>query len=379
MRSTHTLRRFVSFEAARSKWGLDANLEAKAMFPLLHGGSLLAKAHRAVTDYRGRKEFDEDHPLPVVGSKSSELADHHEWTMWDKSLNPLLVTDFTHLPPTPEYFGHRVGFLFPTVGWRASGTSWKFTRSYHKKVRVWKPALWQERNMTPKFQKIPRIAAINPDSRWQGKLQFVDLKLSKIIWAIDCGNLNPNEVLTLNILVDAGVLARSDVVWPGVNLVYDLKAELRYPIHLELQNADSNAIAAVERAGGTFTGTYMSVDGLQHEMEPEKFPTFSDQHMPDRPGFTQLASNPRVRGFLSQWWEDEGKYAHPEAGRRLSHYRQPPHRRDFPATYEEYERVKHTQKWHLGQAGTGTELPVVETNAFEYYAGRPMNQRLQDA
>ena len=231
--------------------------------------------------------------------------------------------------------------------------------------------------MTPKFVSLPRLGAVNPDSRWQGKLQFVDLKLSKIIWAIDCGNLNPNEVLTLNILVDAGVLKQTDIVWPGVNLVYDLKSELKYPVHIELQNAEPKAVAAIERTGGTFTGTYMSLDGLQQEMEPENFPVFSDQHMPDRPGFTQLASNPRVRGFLSQWWEDEGKYAHADAGRRLSHYKAPPHRRDFPATYEEYERVKHTQKWHFGQSGTGTELPMVETSAFEYYAGRPITQSLQ--
>jgi ribosomal protein L15 len=368
--------RWSGFEKGRKMWGLDANLEMKAAFPLLHAGNLTARMHRNPFDYRGRKEFDEDHPLPVLGSRSSTLSDAHEWEQWDKSLNPQLIADFSSLPQTVDYVGRRSGRLFPGVGWRAPGSSWKFTLSYDRKVRKWRPGVWAEKFMTPKWALVPRIAALHPDERFQGKLQFVDLKLSHIVWAIDTDRLNRNEVLTLNILVDAGVLPQTDVVWPGVNLVYDLTADLKYPINIELQNADPEAIAAIERAGGTFTGTYMSIDGLYQEMRPEEYPVFLDQHMPDRPGFTHLSSNPRVRGFLSQWYEEEGKYAHKDAARRLSHYRRPPHRRDFPSTYEEYEQVKHHQKWHLNQSGTGTVLPFVRSNSLE--DARPGNQQLTD-
>ena len=372
LRNTRVSARWASFEQARSAWGLDANFEMKSMFPLLHSGHLLPKALRSYRDYQGRKEFDEDHPLPVMPSKSNVFSDHHDWTVWDRYLNPQLISDFYDLPPTPEYVGPTTGRLIAQVGWRPVGGSHRYSAS--NTHRKYKPGEWAERHMTPKWAIVPRIAAIHPDSRWQGKLQFVDLSLSKIIWAMDTQRLNRNEVITLNILVRAEVIPESDVVWPGINLVYDLKKPLKYPIHLELQNADPEAINAIETAGGTFTGTYMSIDGIYQEMKPEEFPAFQEQNMPDRPGFHSLASNPRVRGFLSQWYEDEGKYAHPDSGRRLAHYVKPPTDRDFPATYDEYERARHQQKWHLGQGGSATILPFVERRAIEDL--RPPAQQL---
>ena len=138
-----------------------------------------------------------------------------------------------------------------------------------------------------------------------------------------------------------------------------------YPLHVELQNASAKAIQLIEEAGGTFTNVYMSHEGLYQELHPEQFPTFLEQDLPERKGLENFATSPRKRGWLAQWYEDESKYAHPEAGRRHAHYVRPPTDRDFPATIEEYELAKHHQKWHLNQPGSATVLPWHHLNTAD--------------
>ena len=152
-------------------------------------------------------------------------------------------------------------------------------------------------------------------------------------------------------------MAPWEVVWPGVKLLAQDLDTLSRPLHIELQQASARAVELIERAGGSFTCTYMSPQGMFQEIFPEEFPIFTDQHMPDRASFESASANPEKRGYLAKWYEDVSKYADPTAGRRLSHFVEPPVDRDFPATLEEYDKVKHHQKWHLGQPGTGTVLP----------------------
>lgn len=154
-------------------------------------------------------------------------------------------------------------------------------------------------------------------------------------------------------------------MWPGVKLVSNGVQGIKRPIHLELQAASREAIAAIEKAGGSFTATYLTPRGFHQELYPERYPTFLDQEMPEKHSFDHVHGVPQERGYLAQWAEEEGKYAHPDSGRRLAHYVQPPHDRDFPATMEEYDQVKHHQKWHLGQSGTGTVLPWNFMNTFD--------------
>lgn len=174
---------------------------------------------------------------------------------------------------------------------------------------------------------------------------------------IDCGKLNRNEVITLYQLVEAGAVAPFEIMWPGMKLAHGNVDRVPYPIHLELQAATPQAIKLIEEAGGSFTCTYLSPDAVYYQTKPEEYPSFLEDRLPPQMVMDRLATSPSSRGYLTQWYEEEGKYAHPEAGRRLSHYVRPPFPRDFPATFDEYERVKHHQKWHLQQPGSGTVLP----------------------
>ena len=356
LKVTSASRRYYLFSKAREGVPLAFN-PAKRIFPLLHSHNLLAKTRNQLKDFNGRKPFDDDHQLPVVGSTLNERTDAHHFNEFDLTVNPQLLVGPEQLRPSPEYVGARTGFLMPVAGWLKVGSTWKYSRAYNDCRRHVAKATWQERNMTPRFMLAPRVCPGGPRNRFEGKLKYSRIQLTKIIWAMDNGRLNRNEVITLYALRQAGVVAEKEIVWPGFVVVAGSVTQLKYPIHLELQCATTRAIQLIEEAGGSFLSCYVSVDGLHQELNPQDFPTFMEQTLPDRRTLELRETNPSRRGFLSQWYADEAKYAHPEAGRRQAHYVKPPTPRDFPATVEEYEMVKHHQKWHLNQPGTGTLLP----------------------
>lgn len=353
---TAVLRRHRLFHPTRQNIPFHNN-SVKNVFPLIYENNLLAKPRNSWEDYEGRREFDEDHPLPVVGTKLNELTTTHKWSHWDQFLNPQITQHERDFTPTPEYVGPRSGHNVIKMGWMKIGGSWKYSRSYNDARRGFAKGQWQERKMTPRFMLAPRVSAGGPRNRYEGKAVFSRLPLMKVLWAIDSGRLNPNEVITLYQLRQARVIADWEVVWPGFVLLAGNLERVPYPLSIELQNASAKAIKLIEEAGGSFTSVYMTHEGLYQEMHPEQFPTFMDQELPEHKGLESFATNPMKRGWLSQWYENESKYAHPEAGRRSAHYVRPPTERDFPATVEEYELVKHHQKWHLNQPGTGTVLP----------------------
>lgn len=354
--STAVALRYRLFHPVRQEVPFNFN-SIKSVFPLIYHNNLLAKPRNSWEDYEGRKEFDEDHPLPVVGTRLNERTTTHKWSHWDQYLNPQLTLSDRHLSPTPEYVGPRSGHNMIKMGWMKIGGSWKYARGYNDSRKGFAKGQWQERKMTPRFMLAPRVSAGGPRNRYEGKAVFSRLSLSKLLWAVDTGRLNPNEVITIYQLRAARVISAAEIQWPGFVLLAGNVEQIPYPLHIELQNASPKAVKLLEEAGGTFTGVYMTHEGLFQELHPEMYPTFMDQELPEKKGLESFATNPKKRGWLAQWYEEESKYAHPEAGRRHSHYIRPPTERDFPATVEEYELVKHHQKWHLNQSATGTVLP----------------------
>ncbi|KAG5482278.1 hypothetical protein LSCM4_05531 [Leishmania orientalis] len=329
----------------------------QSIFPLIYANNLLSKPRLSWKDYEGRKPFDADHPLPVLGTRLNELTTTHKWSHWDQYINPQVTQSWRDLTPSPEYVGPRSGHNVIKMGWMKIGGSWKYSRSYNDARRGFAKGQWQERKMTPRFMLAPRVSAGGPRNRYEGKASFSRLSLSKLLWAVDSGRLNPNETITLYHLRHARVIADHEIVWPGMVLLAGGVERVPYPLHIELQNASAKAIQLLEEAGGTFTNVYMSHEGLYQELHPEEFPSFMEQELPERKGLESFATHTRKRGWLAQWYEDESRYAHPDAGRRNAHYVRPPTDRDVPATIEEYELAKHHQKWHLGQPGSGTVLP----------------------
>lgn len=329
----------------------------KDVFPLIYENNLLAKTRNSWKDFQGRREFDSDHSHPVLGTRLNERTTTHKWSHWDQYINPQVTHSWKNLTPSEEYVGPRSGHNVIKIGWMKIGGSWKYSRGYNDARKGFAKGSWQERKMTPRFMLAPRVSAGGPRNRYEGKACFSRISLSKVLWAIDSGRLNPNEVITLYHLREAKVISEREIIWPGFVLLAGNVESLAYPINIELQNASSKAIKIIQEAGGSFTTVYMTHEGLYRELHPEQFPAFVEAELPEKKGLINFATNSQKNGWLSKWYEEENKYAHPSAGRRASHYVRCPHERDFPATIEEYERVKHHQKWHLNQPGTGDILP----------------------
>ena len=348
----------IIFSPARDRMMFPFN-KITQTFPLIYENNLAFKAGRGFPYYTGVKPVNpERHPHPNLPKvlTNSKIPDY---TPWDMRLCPTLITGRT-LQPTEEFVGRRTGMLLPMVGWVRPGFRRRHAMGYDAKWKYSKYKYlgrWVEYRMTPRWKRSPRVGPSGPGARWQGRLLYSNLPLKKLMWAIETGRLNSNERITLYHLVESKVLAEWEIVWPGIKLVAGELDTLSRPIHIELQQATAKAIELIEKAGGSFTCTYMSPHGMYEEIFPEEFPIFTEQHMPDRRAFETASTNPEVRGYLTKWYESTSKYADPTAGRRLSHYVSPPLRSDFPATLQEYERVKHHQKWHLGQPGTGSILP----------------------
>lgn len=364
MQRTPALLRAFIYSPVREHIGFQYH-PATSMFPLLHSNNLLVKSRNNFKDFEGRKAFDEDHALPTVGTKLNEMTASHNFSSFDMHLNPTLIEGVKSLKPTEEYGGMRSGHFMNHIGWTKIGGSWRYARSYDDKRNQYAVGTWQERKMTPRFMLAPRVSVNGPRARFEGKLNYSSIPLTKLLWAFDTGRLNKNEVITMYHLLHSGVVGKRECVWPGFAVTGGSAKSVPYPIHLELQSVTPRALKLIEEAGGSFTAGYLTGDGIVQEMEPELFPVFPDQHLPQRSHIESTAANPKKRGFLSRWYEDEGKYAHPEAGRRMAHYVRPPQDRDFPTTVEELDMVKHQQKWHLNQSGTGTVLPWHSMNTHD--------------
>ena len=356
--------RFVTFVKPRY-YNPPAQFPVRSVFPLIYSNNLLAKARSKQDEFPGRQGFDDDHQTPVQGSTSTEQAGRFVFNHYELRLNPQLIQTHTDLRSNSEYAGPRSGYLFPQSGWHRPGANWKEAKNFHYIKKGPQKAEWLERKVTPRFMLAPRVCPGGPRSRYEGKLAYSVVSLARILWFIDAGKLNPNEPITMRSLIQAGVVFDRNVLWPGFRLKSYGVSKLPMPLHIELQRADQKSINLIEEAGGTFTAVYLSPEGIHQELNPDQYPTFLDANMPNKLSMDRVMSQPRERGFLSQWVSESSQFAHPDSGRRLAHYVKPPVDRDFPTTFAEYEAVKHHQKWHLNQAGSGTILPWVPMNTLD--------------
>ena len=364
MRTTSTSLRYVTFTKPRY-YNPPAQYPVRSVFPLIYSNNLLSKPRKKLEDFPGRQGFDDDHQAPVMGSTSTEHAGRFVFNHYELRLNPQLIQSHRDLRSNSEYAGPRAGYLFPQTGWHKPGANWKEAKNYHINKKGPIMGEWLERHITPRFMLAPRVCPGGPRSRYEGKLAYSIVSLPRIIWSIESGKLNPNEPITLRTLVEAGVVHDRNVLWPGFKIISGGVTELPMPLHIELQRADQPTINAIEKAGGTFTAVYLSPEGIHQELNPDQYPTFLDADMPNKLSMDRVMSQPKQRGYLSQWVNESSQYAHPDSGRRLAHYVKPPVDRDFPTTFAEYEAVKHHQKWHLNQAGSGTVLPWNYLNTLD--------------
>lgn len=104
---------------------------------------------------------------------------------------------------------------------------------------------------------------------------YEPISLFDIQRLVDTGRLNPDKLIDITALINARLLEPADLLWSedihGLRLVADGANELAQPLNIEMQMADKDAIAAVERLGGQFYSTYFDHHSIQIAVNPIDF------------------------------------------------------------------------------------------------------------
>jgi len=98
-----------------------------------------------------------------------------------------------------------------------------------------------EGGQMPLFRRLPKRGFTSLT-----KGDFVPVNIGRLQGAVDAGRIDPAKIVTIDVLVDAGVVRRAK---DGLRLLAD--GELKAKLNIEAKGASQAAIAAVEKAGGS--------------------------------------------------------------------------------------------------------------------------------
>jgi len=123
-----------------------------------------------------------------------------------------------------------------------SGTG-KTAGSGHKgqKSRSGVSLLGFEGGQMPLYRRLPKRGFNNPFTK-----DFSEINVGKLQAAVDAGKIDPKQAVTGDILLAAGLVARSQ---DGVKLL--AKGEISAKLNIDVARASKAAVAAVEKAGGS--------------------------------------------------------------------------------------------------------------------------------
>lgn len=98
-----------------------------------------------------------------------------------------------------------------------------------------------EGGQMPLYRRLPK-RGFNPIAR----RKFVPVNVGRLQAAVDAGRIDPSKDVTIDVLVEAGVVRRAH---DGLRLLAD--GELKAKLTIVAEHASKAALAAVEKAGGS--------------------------------------------------------------------------------------------------------------------------------
>ncbi|CCK72589.1 mitochondrial 54S ribosomal protein uL15m KNAG_0K02260 [Huiozyma naganishii CBS 8797] len=213
------------------------------------------------------------------------------------SLHPLRCMRAIHLISTLKPAANSTK-SFKRLGRGASSNKGKTSGRGQKGQKArGKVKAWFEGGQTPIYKLFPKIGFTNVHAR-----PLVPLNLERIVWFHRKGrlNLNEGEVLDMKKMRDAGVVTGK--IKYGIKLLARGQFEFNLPWKVEASAASTKAIAAIERAGGSFVARYFSPMCLKAHLSPGWFIKRTGRvPLPARPikrKYIDYYSNPDKRGYL---------------------------------------------------------------------------------
>eukprot|EP01062_Namystynia_karyoxenos_P003038 TRINITY_DN11066_c0_g1_i1.p1 TRINITY_DN11066_c0_g1~~TRINITY_DN11066_c0_g1_i1.p1 ORF type:complete len:616 (+),score=167.20 TRINITY_DN11066_c0_g1_i1:159-2006(+) len=175
------------------------------------------------------------------------------------------------------------------------------------------------------FYKYLPILGWNGWGTKQGEIvvedRYTEVGLDQIQWWIDTGLLNPNETITPGVLVESRAV--DDYHWPGLKLVSGGCTWFSAQVDIEMENADPDAIAAVEANGGTVVTQWRDNEAIVKEKSPWRFSVIQSPPTPPAELLRDVYANEDRRGYLSGFYQ-KVLQANPESPREWSLLRESP-------------------------------------------------------
>jgi large subunit ribosomal protein L15 len=128
--------------------------------------------------------------------------------------------------------------------------------------------------------------------------EMLPINLGTIQMYIDMGRIDPNKVITMRELMEAG-LFKANAVQNGVKLLSNGKEHLTSPIQIDISRASAQAIDALEAIGGQVTTVHYNRLALRQLLRPQKFVDAPVKLARPPPKWQSYYSSWSKRGYLN--------------------------------------------------------------------------------
>jgi large subunit ribosomal protein L15 len=128
--------------------------------------------------------------------------------------------------------------------------------------------------------------------------EMLPINLGTIQMYIDMGRIDPNKVITMRELMEAG-LFKANGVQNGVKLLSNGKEHLTSPVQINISRASAQAIDALEAIGGQVTTVHYNRLALRQLLRPQKFVDAPVKLARPPPKWQSYYSSWSKRGYLN--------------------------------------------------------------------------------
>lgn len=147
--------------------------------------------------------------------------------------------------------------------------------------------------------------------------EMLPINLGTVQMYIDMGRIDPNKVITMRELMEAG-LFKANAVQNGVKLLSNGKEHLTSPVKISISRASAQAIDALEEIGGQVTTVHYNRLALRQLLRPQKFVDAPVKLARPPPKWQSYYSSWNKRGYLNpavqmrEWLNNSSNMKGPE-------------------------------------------------------------------
>jgi large subunit ribosomal protein L15 len=133
-----------------------------------------------------------------------------------------------------------------------------------------------EGGQTPYYKRLRKYGFTNKAH----KIEYAPLNLSRLQFWIDTGRIDPTQKITIKTLQDSGCVGRLRKLQKGIKLLGEGHDWFKTPIDIEVSQASTTALNAVQQTGGKIKLVYYNDTGMRALLHPEKYQPHTARRLP---------------------------------------------------------------------------------------------------